>query len=93
MSKIQAPKLYIINTSSEPNNVRDYPFPRLRLPLKLLSTFLTFLVRNNVKPRCTYDSAKLLTLDFQRPVRCDEGLSEYAAWYRSVYCNPGREDS
>lgn len=67
-------------------NVNDYPLPRLRLPLELLSTLLTLLGRNSVNPRCTYDPAKLLALGFQRPARCDEGLSEYAAWYRSVYC-------
>lgn len=70
--------------------IDDYRLPRLRLPLGFLSFLLTLLGRNNINPRCDYDSSKLLAMGFKHPVDFDEGLTEYASWYRSVYFSSRR---
>ena len=100
-------EVFIISDDDDPNNnfasverclmqifeIDDYPLPRLQLPLGVLSFLLTMLGRNNVNPRCNFDPGKLLSLGFKRPVGFDDGLAEYAAWYRSVYLGSGRADS
>jgi nucleoside-diphosphate-sugar epimerase len=99
--------VFIVSDDDDPNNnfvsverrlmrafmISDYPLPRLQLPLGILSFLLTMLGRNNVNPRCNYDSGKLLSLGLKRPVGLDEGLAEYAAWYRSAYLGSGRDES
>ena len=94
----------IVSDDDEPNNnfasverrlmqifeINEYPLPRLQLPLGLLSSLLTMLGRNNVNPRCNYDSGKLLSLGFKRPVDFNDGLDEYAVWYRSIFLDSGR---
>lgn len=57
--------------------------PRVLLPSWLLSLTLRLLGRSNVNPLCIYDSGKLRSIGFERPVPFDDGLSRYIAWYRS----------
>ena len=62
-----------------------YPLPRISLPLGLLRLMLGYLGRNNINPRCNYVQANLQRLGFKSPVVFEDGLLEYAAWYRSNY--------
>ncbi len=100
-------KVFIVSDDDAPNNnfaaveqrliqifdVASYPLPRFRLPLVVLSILLTLMGRNNVNPRCNYAPDNLLSLGFERPVTFDEGLTEYAAWYRSIYRGSGQANS
>lgn len=63
----------------------DYALPRLSIPLGVLSLLLKSLGRNNVNPRGNYIQGKLQGLGFESPVAFEEGLADYAEWYRSVY--------
>jgi nucleoside-diphosphate-sugar epimerase len=56
---------------------------RVFLPSWVLSLILRFLGKNNIDPFRIYDSGKLRSLGFRRPVAFDEGLSDYIAWYRA----------
>lgn len=62
--------------------VKQYCLPRLPIPLVVLKLLLRSLGRNNINPRCDFDSGKLRKLGFKSPVSLSEGLAEYAAWYR-----------
>lgn len=74
--------------------VRGSRLPRIFVPSWLLSLMLRALRKNNVNPLCIYDSGKLRSLGFQRPVSFEEGLSRYIAWYRSVCLDqPGKAGS
>lgn len=64
---------------------RSYAFPRIPLPLNLLGLLLRLLGRNNINPKCNYSQAKLESLGFKSPVVYEDGLKEYADWYRSKY--------
>lgn len=66
-------------------DVKKYPLPRLQLPLTLLKWLLVLLGRNNVNPRCDFDPRKLRRLGFKSPVGLEDGLAEYAAWYRAEH--------
>jgi nucleoside-diphosphate-sugar epimerase len=58
--------------------------PRIYFPAWILSLILRSIGQNNVNPFCIYDSGKLRSFGFQRPVPFEEGLSRYIAWHRSV---------
>jgi len=102
-----AGEVYIVSDDDNPNNnfasverllrqtfmISEGILPRLWLPLEILSFLLTILRRNNVNPRCNYDSGKLLSLGFKRPVGLDDGLADYAAWYRSAHLDSGQRKS
>lgn len=62
-----------------------YYFPRIPVPLEALSLLLKFLNRNNINPRCNYDQGKLEGIGFRSPMVFEDGLIEYADWYRSTY--------
>lgn len=64
-----------------------YSLPRLALPPLLLSILLSIRGRNNVNPFCNYDSGKLLSLGFERPVSLEDGLAAYAEWYCASQLN------
>ena len=66
-------------------NCRGYAFPRIPLPLYLLGLLLRLLGRNNINPKCNYSQTKLESLGFKSPVVFEDGLKEYADWYRSKY--------
>ncbi len=66
-------------------SIPDYSLPRLPMPLSLLAFLLRCLGRNNVNPRCYYVQDKLMSLGFKRPVSLENGLTEYAKWYRSSH--------
>jgi nucleoside-diphosphate-sugar epimerase len=63
----------------------NYALPRISLPLGVLSLLLRCLGRNNINPRCNYIQGKLQSLGFNSPVAFEDGLAEYAAWYRTTY--------
>lgn len=87
-------KVFIVSDDDATNNnfvgvekrlMQIFEIDDYRLPLGFLSFLLTLFGRNNINPRCDYDSRKLLAMGFKRPVDFDDGLTEYASWYRSVY--------
>lgn len=98
-------EIFIVSDDDDPKNnfidverflmdalgVKKYPLPRLPLPLTLLKLLLMSLGRNNVNPRCDFDTGKLRKLGFKSPVSLSEGLAEYAAWYRASH--PGEKGS
>jgi nucleoside-diphosphate-sugar epimerase len=63
----------------------DYALPRISLPQWVLGLLLRLLGRNNINPGCNYAQNKLQNLGFRRPVIFEDGLMEYANWYRSRY--------
>jgi len=64
-------------------NIPDYRLPRLPVPSDVLAFLLKRLGKDNNNPRRDYSTGKLTALEFERPVRFETGLAEYAAWYRS----------
>lgn len=66
-------------------NCPDYALPRISLPQWVLGLLLRLLGRNNINPGCNYAQNKLQNLGFKRPVIFEDGLMEYANWYRSRY--------
>jgi nucleoside-diphosphate-sugar epimerase len=62
-----------------------YPYPRIPLPLGVLSLLLRIMGRNNINPRCNYEQGKLESIGFKSPMAFEEGLSAYADWYRSTF--------
>ena len=66
-------------------NCANYAFPRIPFSLHVLSLLLRLLGRNNTNPRTNYVQAKLQGLGFKRPVVFEDGLAEYAAWYRATH--------
>lgn len=58
-----------------------YPIPPLPLPAFVLGMLLRLMGKDNINPRRNYASAKLRRLGFQAPMRFEDGLVEYAAWY------------
>lgn len=92
-------EIFIISDDDDPQNnfvdverflmnalgVNAYPLPRMPLPQGLLKWLLKSLGRNNVNPRCDYDTGKLRRLGFRSPVSLGEGLAEYADWYRASH--------
>lgn len=64
-------------------NCPNYAFPRIPLPLCVLGLLLRLLGRNNINPSCNFAQDKLQNLGFKRTVSFEDGLVEYADWYRS----------
>ena len=64
--------------------IDEYVIPRIHFPLGLLAFLLRIMGRNNINPRCNYDSGKLRRIGFERVVTFETALVEYAAWYRSA---------
>jgi nucleoside-diphosphate-sugar epimerase len=62
----------------------EYFFPRVGIPLAILSLILKCLGRNNVNPRCNYRQGKLEQMGFRRKVDFQEGLQQYASWYQEA---------
>lgn len=91
-------EIYIVSDDDDPKNnfidvesffmtvlgVKKYCLPRLPVPSSVLRLFLTLLGRNNVNPHCNFDPGKLRKLGFKSPLSLNEGLAEYAAWYRDT---------
>lgn len=90
-------EVFIVSDDDDPKNnfyaverilmeslgIQDYRFPQLPVPLIVLKFILKSLGRNNINPRCDFDPLKLRKIGFKSPVSLKEGLTEYAAWYRS----------
>jgi nucleoside-diphosphate-sugar epimerase len=87
---------FIVSDADDPaNNFRDvekvlmhemgrpaYPAPPLPLPAGLLQLLLSGLGRDNTNPRADYYPGKLQALGFERSVKLEQGLRQYARWYR-----------
>jgi nucleoside-diphosphate-sugar epimerase len=56
----------------------------LDISLAVIEVLLKILGRDNINPRCKYEVGKLLGLGFVRPIKFDDGLKDYADWYRST---------
>lgn len=94
-------EIFIVSDDDDPKNnfmdvecflmdaleVKKYCLPRLPIPLILLKSLLLLLGRNSVNPRCNFDSSKLRRLGFMSPVSLNDGLTEYATWYRALNFN------
>ena len=94
-------ELFIVSDDDDVNNnfiyverllmnalgVRKYFLPIFQVPLFVLKSLLLLLGRNNVNPRCNFDASKLRKLGFKSPVSLNNGLTEYATWYRALYFN------
>ena len=94
-------ELFIVSDDDDVNNnfiyverllmnalgVRKYFLPRFQAPLFVLKSLLLLLGRNNVNPRCNFDSSKLRRLGFKSPVSLNDGLTEYVTWYRALHFN------
>ncbi len=91
--------IYIISQDEDPRNnfadveeffrrtlsLQDYMLPKLPIPLTVLSWVLKFLNRNDADPTRNYDSGKLLSLGFVRPIDFPTGLKIYTDWYRQQH--------
>jgi nucleoside-diphosphate-sugar epimerase len=64
--------------------IENYRLPRLDISLAVIEVLLKVLGRDNINPRCKYDVGKLLGLGFERPIKFEDGLKDYADWYRST---------
>lgn len=64
-------------------HIPNYRLPRLPFPQSVLSWILACHGKDNINPRRNYDPSKLFSLGFERPIRFEVGLAEYAAWYAS----------
>ena len=94
-------ELFIVSDDDDVNNnfiyverllmnvlgVRKYFLPRFQAPFFVLKSLLLLLGRNNVNPRCNFDASRLRKLGFKSPVSLNNGLTEYATWYRALYFN------
>ena len=92
-------EIFIVSDDGDPKNnyleteqflmsffgCQHYLLPRVLLPLGILSLLLRVLGRNNINPRCNYDSNKLRKLGFNNPISLSEGLTEYAMWYHASH--------
>lgn len=91
--------IFIVSDDASPNNnyyyverflmreigIPNYILPRINMPKLLLILLLKILGRNNVNPICTYSSHKLLSLGFKKALSFEQGLADYAAWYKISY--------
>lgn len=84
---------YVERFLMEALGIDDYTLPRLALPLWMLSALLAVRGRNNTNPLRNYDPGKLLRLGYERPISLEDGLAEYAVWYRSIRLTQGRAAS
>jgi len=94
-------EIFIISDDDEPSNnfasiemaiIKGLRLPNsvlrhIHFPALFLSIILRFIGKNNVNPNCNYDSAKLCSLGYRRPVPFEEGLTRYIAWYLSESLN------
>jgi nucleoside-diphosphate-sugar epimerase len=64
--------------------IENYRLPKLDISLAVIEVLLKILGRDNINPRCKYEVGKLLGLGFVRPIKFDDGLKDYADWYRST---------
>jgi nucleoside-diphosphate-sugar epimerase len=92
-------EVFIISDDDDPQNnfidverflmralgVNEYRLPQLHIPLIVLKSLLIMMGRNNVNPCCDFDPSKIHKLGFRSPVSLNEGLTEYAEWYRTSY--------
>jgi nucleoside-diphosphate-sugar epimerase len=66
-------------------NVQDYVLPRIKVPLGLLGLLLKFRGRDCINPSRNYSSEKLFSLGFRKSFDFEEGLIEYATWYKNSH--------
>ena len=92
-------EVFIVSDDDDPRNnfayveqflmreldIKGYGVRRLTLSPWVLSALLALRRRNNTNPFCNYDSGKLHALGYQRQRSLEEGLAEYAGWWRSTH--------
>lgn len=92
-----AGEVFIVSDDEYPtNNFRDveqilmrelgvaaYRLPSTPVPPLVLSSLLRLAGRSNVNPERTYDASKILGRGLRKPRPLDEGLRDFAAWYRA----------
>ncbi len=64
---------------------KPYWLPPIPLPLAILGLLLQCMGRNNINPRCNYAQGKLESIGFRSPTSFDDGLADYARWYKMTY--------
>lgn len=62
----------------------DYRFPRIPLPRFALSTCLRLVGKSNTNPDCRYDAGKIIDAGFHKPATLEDGLHEFADWYKAA---------
>jgi len=64
---------------------KDYLLPRVPLPFFVLIFLLNLMGKSNLNPNCVYNCQKLLKADFEKPVSFEEGLANFAKWYKGKF--------
>ncbi|MFH1094161.1 MAG: NAD-dependent epimerase/dehydratase family protein [Candidatus Omnitrophota bacterium] len=59
-----------------------YPLPVVPVPYFVLKMLLRLTGKSNFNPRCTYNCQKLLNLGFKKTVLFEDGLADFANWYK-----------
>ena len=62
--------------------LNDYPLPVIPVPYFVLKMLLKLAAKSNFNPRCTYNCQKLLNLGFKKTVLFEDGLADFANWYK-----------
>lgn len=65
--------------------IPDYGVPRIPIPASLLSLILRLRRRSLHIPNAVFVSDKLKALGFVKPVAFEEGLANFADWYRNTH--------
>ncbi|GAB4140944.1 MAG: hypothetical protein Tsb009_10500 [Planctomycetaceae bacterium] len=63
---------------------RDYRFPRIPIPGTALGFLLRLTGRSVINPQCRYESRKIHEVGFNKPCSLDDGLHEFAEWYKAA---------
>ena len=62
----------------------DYPLPAIPIHYFVLKMLLKLVGKSNFNPHCTYSSQKLLDLGFKKTVLFEDGLADFANWYKTL---------
>lgn len=65
-------------------NCKGHIFMPIPLPYSILNLVFKLLGKKTIKPSCNYSPEKLHKFGFSNPVSFNEGLLEYADWYKST---------
>ena len=65
-------------------NVPGYALPPVPVPLVVLSTLMRLLAPDKAPPTRTYDNTLLVNAGWHRQCRLEQGVKEFAQWYRSA---------
>lgn len=65
-------------------NCKGHIFMPIPFPYSILNLAFKLLGKKTIKPSCNYSPEKLKKFGFSNPVSFNEGLLEYADWYKST---------